>query len=232
MKTEEIASLLVAGMQQSVSGNSDLGWHTGVIQSWDDTSGVNSVLINDNSFTNLRVLSTGAVQPFQVGDVVGIIRVGTQYFILGKVRAPGAGAGERIASSRVNALVTQAGTAGGWVDLTSFGPSVTLYVGSSRRVLVLHSCEIAVSRAGGYQGVQVTGASSIAPETAITDAYLTYNNLDSVSIGQSVTATTLVTAGNGLQQGQNTFTCKYKVDVAAGGTGAQFNNRVLTVIPF
>lgn len=234
MKSGDIAALLVQGMQQQATGTTDLGWHTGIVLSWDEQTGVNSIQINGNVFNNLLVLSMGAVTPFQPGDVVGIIRVRTQYFVLGKTRAPGAGAGERIASSRV-AQLTIVPPGGSMADLAgSFGPSVTLNIGSSRRALVIHSCEIifsgsstALDQSDGYQGVAITGATNRAAETAVTNAFLTGN----LTNGASVTATTLVTAADGLNQGQNTFTCKYRSIVTASMV-VQVNNRVLTVIPF
>jgi hypothetical protein len=235
MKSSDIAALLVQGMQQQGNGNTDIGWHTGVIDAWDDLTGLNTVVINGNEFSNLRVLSTGAVQPFQPGDVAGIMRVGTQYFILGKVRAAGAGAGERIASARVASL-QNAPISASMSDIPgSPGPSVTLYVGSARRILVIHSCEVgivgssanALESAGAYQGVAVSGVSSLPAETAVTSAYLEGNLTNSAS----VSATTLVTAANGLQQGQNTFTCKYRA-FRNGSLVPVVNNRVLTVIPF
>ncbi|TKG58044.1 hypothetical protein, partial [Prauserella endophytica] len=67
MRSSDIAALLVAGMQQQVTGATELGWHTGVVLSWDDLTGLNTVEIKGQAFTNLKVLSTGAVQPFQDG---------------------------------------------------------------------------------------------------------------------------------------------------------------------
>ncbi len=79
----------------------------------------------------------------------------------------------------------------------------------------------------GFQAVQVSGESSLAVETAVTDAYLK----GIVGTAGSAAATTFVTAANGLKQGMNTFTCKYKATVSGAQT-VQVNNRVLTVIPF
>lgn len=234
MKTGDIAALLVQGFQQQATGNTDLGWRTGVIESWDELTGLNSVNIAGSTFDNLRVLSTGAVQPLQPGDVVGIIRTGSQYFILGKVDAPGAGAGERIASDRV-AKQTDVPANGPMADLVgSPGPSVTMFVGSSRRVLVIHSCEIYVNglvdispTAYGHQGVQISGATNVPAESAVTNAFL--GGLTGTS--GSTSATTLVTSVDGLNSGQNTFTCKYRSD-ANGDASISVNNRVLTVVPF
>ncbi|MBK1785141.1 hypothetical protein [Prauserella cavernicola] len=234
MRSTDIAALLADGMQQQVTGTTELGWHTGVVLSWDDLTGLNSVEIKGRVFTNLKVLSTGSVQPFQPDDVVGVLRVGTTYFIFGKIRAPGAGAGERIDSDRVAAslFVPNNDTFG---DLTgSYGPEVTVYIGSQRRALVIHSCEVIISGAVNigqqgqiHQGVAISGATQASPASAITNAYLK----GPAGVAGSASATTFITAENGLQQGLNTFTCKYR-GLADGDQNLQVNNRVLTVMPF
>lgn len=235
MRSDDIAALLVAGMQPSY----DLDYHQGLVLSWDEATGNNSVMVNGSTFTNLLVLSTGAITPFQKGDTLGILRYQSTYFILGKIRAPGAGAGERIASAKVAQLITVP-TGGGYADLAgSFGPEVSLFVGSSRRALVIHSVEIAhtgsvtvdasgaFARASAGQGVQISGATIKAPETAVTSAG--YQGRFGTS--GVFTATSLVTSAQGLNSGTNTFTCKYKA-TADAGVVPNVNNRTLTVIPF
>lgn len=213
------------------TGPEDLAMYTGTVQSWDPTTGVNAIMVNGVILSNLRSLQGGIPVSYTPGDTVMLMRKQTQYFILGKVAAPGGLAGSAVASQRVATLSTVGPQ--GFGDIAgSFGPEVSVYIGSSRRCLVVHSCEIAVSQASGFQGVVVSGASSIAVETGVTDAFLGFNNSgNTYSISQSCTASCLVTAANGLRQGLNTFTCKYKVTTIGGGTGAGFNNRVLTVIP-
>jgi hypothetical protein len=216
------------------NGRPKVQWHKGLVESWDDETGSNSININGASVPDVSVLSTGAVQPFQDGDSVGVILVGSVPFIIGKVREPGSGAAERIVSSRVASLQTVP-LGGAFADLAaSFGPEVTVYIGSARRCLVIHSCEVIVSgipvageEGAVYQAVQVSGESSLAVETAVTDAFF-----KAIAGGAaSVSATTFVTAANGLKQGMNTFTCKYKA-TADGSQTVQVNNRVLSVIPF
>uniref|UniRef100_UPI003F49EF6B hypothetical protein n=1 Tax=Amycolatopsis thermoflava TaxID=84480 RepID=UPI003F49EF6B len=192
-------------------------------------TGLNTVEINGSTFTNLRVLSTGAVQPFQPDDVVMVLRLGTQYFILGKVRAAGAGAAERIASASVDTAGTYGAQSIG--DLPgSPGPSLTMYVGSARRVLVVSSMAVNLSQANAAQHVEVSGASSIEAGTRVRQAYLRNDNTNVV--WATVTQQTLLDASDGLQPGQNTFTCKYQVGTVGTGTGAQIASRTLTVIPF
>ena len=230
-----IAEFLNAALAPAQGNGSDIGFVTATVQSWDEISGTNTlVLAGGVVISNLKSIQPGLGVQLQQGDVVGLKRVGNSYLVEGRIVTPGSGSGNLIRSARVATNVT-AGPFG-FGDLPgSYGPElVNVYIGSSRRCLVIHSCELGVSQAAGVQAIQVSGASSIAVETAITDAFLNFVGGAGLgmSIFQSVTATTLVTAANGLNQGFNTFTAKYKVTVNGGGTGATFNNRVLTVIPF
>jgi hypothetical protein len=230
-----IAEFINAALAPPQGNGSDLGFVTATVQSWDEISGTNTVVLAGGVvISNLKSIQPGIGVQYQPGDVVGLKRVGNSYLVEGRITTPGAGSGNQIRSARVATLVNTGAQAFG--DLPgSFGPQLTnVYIGSSRRCLVIHSAELTVSQSGGFQGIQVTGASSIAVETGITDVYTDWFGGAGLGIvlDQSVTASTLVTAANGLNQGFNTFTAKYKVTLNGTGTGAQFNNRVLTVIPF
>lgn len=236
--SRDMAAMLVPRLEQAAQ-SSNIGWHTGVIQSWDELTGLNTVDVAGTVFNNVLVLSTGAPQAYTPGDVVIVLRLNTQYFVVGKVRQPGYGAGERIASDRVAEHVTNVGAAGvgssyGHIS-GSYGPEVTVYIGSARRALVIHSCEINVwgipevdTRGRLDQAVAISGASDRPPASAVTNAY----HRGIAETDGSVSASTLVTADDGLQQGQNTFTCLYRIDEESLNGGLSVNNRVLTVIPF
>lgn len=212
-------------------GKSKGNWHQGIVESWDEISGSNTIIVNDQEFDDLPVLSTGAVQPYQPGDVVGIEKIGTGWYIVGKVRAVGAGAAERIASAKVSSLVAVP-LGGDYADLSgSVGPSVTLYVGSARRVLIINTCSISIgagtAQAAAFQGVKVAGASAIDPGTAVNDCF--YQGAGGSIL--SVSSTTLLTADDGLNSGLNTFTCQYFAYSLGTITSVQVENRVLTVMP-
>lgn len=226
MTSPSVIADLIGQALTTNTGPEDVAIHTGQIQSWDSQSGVNAVMVNGVILTNLKSIQGGVAVAYTAGDTVMLVRKQTQYFILGKVTAPGGSAGSAIQSQRVASLQTVTATSFG--DLAgSFGPEVSVYIGSSRRCLVIHSCEITISgaaAAGGFQAIQVSGASSIAVETGVTDAYW----VGPIGTDGTFSATCLVTEVNGLRTGLNTFTCKYKKT----GTGTvQVNNRVLTVIP-
>lgn len=231
MSSADIARLIMEGMKPP-EGNNDLGFAQGQIIAWDELSGTNTVRIWNQDYNNLSALQSGIGVLFQPGDKVGLLRFQTTYFVLGKIAAPGAGAASQIRSATNNFQVNQPLQAFG--DLTgSFGPELTnVYIGSSRRCLVLVTAQIAANSTAGAMGFQVSGASSIVA-SADQAAYVSgpSNTLSTIA---GSTAQILLTSANGLNQGFNTFTAKYRiVDAGLGtGTGAIFRSRVITVIPF
>ncbi|WP_329068994.1 hypothetical protein [Amycolatopsis sp. NBC_01480] len=217
---------MAAGLAQP-TGSDDTGLYTGVILTWDESSGVNTVNINGVPMSNLRVIQSGIGLVYQPNDTVIVQRKGTQYFIMGKVAAPGAGASGQIQSQDLTANEDTTSTS--FVDLPTFGPSVTVYVGSSRRVLVLVSATFtslawnASAYTGGRSGVQVSGASSIAPSRTISGLAL------NTGIQATGSRAMMFTATDGLNVGSNTFTMKYRAETA---DGVRIGARNLTVIPF
>lgn len=229
MKSADIAALLVAGMQQQGNGNTDLGWHTGVVTAWDETTGLNSILINGNTFNNLSVLSTSNSIMITAGDTVALMRVQSQYFILGRIQAPGAGAALNWKSAKITTTETTSSTS--YADLATVGPQVSnVYIGSSRRCLVIFSSRIAVNGCGGYADVAVSGASSIAAGTGA--IYVVSDSPNPGAITVTGSNTKLLTAADGLNQGFNTFTMKYQFEAHGGATSVGFLWRTMTVMPF
>lgn len=226
MDAQTIARLMTAGLA-SPQGSDDTGIYTGVILTWDESSGVNTVNINGVAMSNLRTIQSGIGLIYQPGDTVMIQRKGTQYYIQGKVAAPGAGASAQIAAAQIQTQETS--TSATFGDLGTFGPSVTVNIGTSRRALVFVNSMVQVSSSAGYASFEVTGPSAITP-----------NNLRSAAMGSTAvgtifgiqTATVLLTASDGLNAGNNTFSMKYRRDVFGAGTGADFATRRITVIPF
>lgn len=222
-------------------GGADLAHYQGEILSWDESTGLNSVKVNGAAVSNMRVLQSGIGVTYQPGDTVMVEKRMTQWYILGKVAAPGASAGNQIQSQTVAAYETTGSTA--YTDLTTFGPSRTVYVGSSRRCLVMVSAYIQASGTiatnGGYIGgvasAAVSGASSIGHGRAYASfrlqALVQYAGpIYGAGGGSSVAGLQLFTAADGLNQGNNTFTVQYKSDQSSPACG--FEQRTLTVIPF
>lgn len=229
----EIAQLLTEGTQ-GPNGGEDIALHTGVIKSWDESSGVNVVNVNGKDLTNLKTINAGIGVQYRPGDSVVIIRKQTQYFILGKVAAPGGNNANLIKSAVVNSRQSTGSVNFG--DLASVGPQVTLSIGSSRRALVFANSgvETPTSVTGSYTGgwftLAVSGASTIGPSGAATPFYAggfvswQYDGI------QTCSQTWLVTAADGLNVGANTFTLKYAA--ATASINAFFSGRALAVIPF
>ncbi|MEU0467218.1 hypothetical protein ABZ215_24725 [Amycolatopsis sp. NPDC006131] len=239
MRAEEIAALMVAGFQQQTTGNTDIGYHTGVIESWDTLTGLNTVDINGVTFTNLKVLSTGAGIVLSPGDTVVIMRFQTQYFILGRVSAPGAGAALGVRQDFVEPQIDI--TSGTFV--ASGGPTCTdVYVSSSRRVLVFLTAQIAAANCYGYASVQVSGASNIAAgvgdNAPASGGGFDLGNASSTGIvylGATATTVQLFDQTMGLNEGLNTFTVLYQRATVTGYTPASpaaFRRRRLVVMPF
>jgi hypothetical protein len=240
VKAGDIAALMTAGFAQP-TGSEDAAFHTGQIVTWDELSGVNTVLVNGVVLSNLKVIQSGIGLSYGAGDVVVIMRKQTQYFIMGKVSSPGAGAANQIQSQTIATYQTTGST--GYANLATFGPEVTINVGSSRRCLVLISAFIdasgTISTNGGFIGgtasVITSGASAIGHDQAYArsrfQALVPYAGpVYGAGAGLSASGARLFTASDGLNSGSNTFTVQYKSDQSSPACG--FQQRTLTVIPF
>lgn len=62
-----------------------LDFHTGQVIAWDSDNDTNTILVLGTLMENLPVLTSAGITSFQEGVSVGILRVRTQYFILGRV---------------------------------------------------------------------------------------------------------------------------------------------------
>lgn len=228
-----LLAALIAEAGRGPSGSEDLSDYTGQIVSWDESSGTNVVRVNGTEIPNMRVIQSGIGLSYQNGDVVNILRRGTQWFILGKVGAPGAGAAGQIASNDVD--VDDGTTSTSFTDLGAFGPSVSAYISSRRRALVILSVNIAIISdpvssgftPGGTASVFVSGASSI-PDSLRVESQV----VASVRSGlrASFSRAALLDASDGLNSGFNTFTVKYLA--TRSDRECRFDHRNLTVIPF
>ena len=108
-----------------------------------------------------------------------------------------------------------------FTDLATFGPSVTVDTGPY--ALVLTHCQAGNSGAGSaYAGVDVTGASSIAPALN-----RSINIIGAAGATVGAGTAVLHIGGLALTPGSNTFTMKYRV---SSGTGT-FADRRIIVMP-
>ncbi|WP_033288245.1 hypothetical protein [Amycolatopsis jejuensis] len=232
MRSEDIAQDILV---PKPSGERDIGLRVGVVLSWDTLTGENVVEIEGEAFPNLRAVQGGIGIRYTQGDVVVVMKKQTTFFILGRVAAPGGAAGSAVQYDRLGAGgAGLPSTGGAWQYFSDNRASVTTYIGSSCAALVLWSVDVAVNQSQGEIGWEITGASSVLPG-AFTGMSIQLKESGALTPSPTVSATVsghyVMSFGAGLRQGLNTFTMMYRVAVTGAGTGADFGNRTLTVIP-
>lgn len=228
MQAAEIASLITQGLR-GPTGSEDLALHTGVVLAWDESSGTNSVLVNNAEIDNMKTVQPGIGLQYNQGDVVMVVRKQTQYFVLGKIASPGGNNANQIQGQYIAASESTTNTSK--TSLTTFGPQVNVRIGSSGRALVmvgayLQSAGVAnAGYSGGAVYVDITDSSTkINAVQAIKNMYA---QSSASGFSETVSAVQLVT---GLNPGNTVFTCYYSAGPAPGTT--TFASRTLTVIPF
>jgi hypothetical protein len=228
MQADNLADLFTFAGKFGGAGKPDaqgpLGFHQGQVMSWDSVTGRNVISMLGTTVNDVPVLTTADSIMLNAGDTVGLLRFKSTYFLLGRIAPPGAGAALGIRSATVTARETT--TSFQYTDLATIGPTISdVYIGSSRRCLVFMAVSM-TNGAGAIAGanVQVTGASQIEPESTA-DAYVGAE----VQVGTSASSFVLLTKGDGLNEGLNTFTMKYYS--TEGATGF-FEDRKIAVFPF
>lgn len=202
----------------------NLGMRQGTVRSWDSSTGTNTVEVGGTVLEDLPVLASTGTVLLAEGDVVGLLRYKSTYFVLGRIGVPGEGA----LAIRADSVAAEEGTkSDSWTDLATVGPTLfDVYIGSTRRCLVYVSAETSWADGGGCAAsFHVSGESDIAPE-GVQSAYAGGKSAGSISAA----AFMVLTAGDGLHEGLNNFRMKFKRYVAEGT--ATFRNRRIVVQPF
>lgn len=220
--------------QQPTAG---VSYRQGIIRAWDPTTAANTVEVAGALIDDLPILNTNEALLLQPGDVVGILASGASWAILGRLTVPGTAA----ASSALSAIDTITGeqltqhstNSTSWVTLTG-GPTVTVNVRPSGRVLLLFSAQIgwanpAPGAVNGDAGIAISGANS-RPLTGTTPTDLRIRA--HLEIGGATTSTGIFGVGSqkmltGLNPGDTTFTMRFK---SSFGQTIDFDNRVITAI--
>ena len=118
-------------------------------------------------------------------------------------------------------LTSQTTTSTSFTNLATIGPTITVETGPM--ALLFSHCQLSNSGVGqSYAGVEVSGASSIAPAL---NRSINIDNAAGVVIGAGTSV--IYEGGIVLTPGSNTFTMKYRV---SSGTGT-FADRRLFVVP-
>ena len=158
----EIASLITQGIRPP-SGTQDVSFHTGVIKTWDPTSGVNSVEVNGVILSNLDSQQNGMGVSYLPGDVVTVRRVQTKYTIEGRASAPNGLTGSSpvalTGSSSPQNLVGL--TQNTWLPLPAT-PTVQVRIGNAALVMFGVS-RITLENAYVGIGLRMTGPANAGP---------------------------------------------------------------------
>lgn len=72
----------------TTAGESPTSFHQGRIVSWDNETGANVVSVGGSLLTNVPILNTGEAIALKDGDVIGLTKWRTQWFIIGRITVP------------------------------------------------------------------------------------------------------------------------------------------------
>lgn len=210
-----------------------IDFHQGQVLTWNPSDNTSTVRVLGTVLNDLPVLSSGAVL-LGVGDSVGILKIKSQYFILGRVSTVQQGLRPRSARLDPTTFTVSGAT------YTGSAPVLTdVYIGPSRSCIMWLGATISLHGANGtgltrsgFASVEITGNSGIPAST-----FESFGSVPSLTVGPGTNATTYssgvvpVTAVDGLYEGLHTFTMKYRNASPDPGTSATFLNASLTVLP-
>lgn len=91
-RTDELVQFLsvtgsLASAGRNGSSDSEISFHQGKILSWNGSGGTNKIEVAGTALDNLPVLVSAGIVALREGDVVGVLRYKTSYFVLGRVVA-------------------------------------------------------------------------------------------------------------------------------------------------
>jgi hypothetical protein len=215
-----------------------LTFRQGVIVTYSQTDGSNTVQVGGSVMSNLPILNTSEALLMTPGAVVGLLSVGTAsktMFILGRITIPGTpDALTALSAFRTitgTVAAAQGTTSTSYTDLTTAGPTVQVTVPNSGRVLMILSARIGWSdsdpSSGGAMSAALSGANTVA---AGGDKVL--SSFLSTATGGAQNAffrSSVVHVYEGLTPGLTTWTAKYQTLDA--GEAADFEDRTIVLIP-
>lgn len=212
----------------------DSAFAQGFVIAWDAIAGTNSVRVRGQVCTDLLVAigsETGLVRP---GDSVLVARLNNTYAVLARIEAPNVT--QRafgVESQRVTGPGSAVSTASTTFVTLSGGPSVSVYIGSSRRCRVELSSYMNGHDAIAYAGFKVEGASTISPINRWSVAVGAASSGGIVpDVWANSTRAINLSAADGLNEGTNIFTMMYQCVGNPVGGLAQFSDREISVQPF
>lgn len=243
MDGRELAALISAGMR-SPSGPEDTAFYTGKVITWDNLSGVNTVMVNDVVLSNLSAMQMGIGLSYGAGDVVLVMRKQSQYFIVSKIGVPGStksttGSAPLYTAANGGALT---GATGGWRDLDSGAinsPVLTARIGGNALV-AFGAAYVSTNNSSVEMSVEISGDSTWVAGSFLGQSLHTGNN-NGANFGPTVLSApskivgfyrgTRLASGS-FDPGTITFAIKYRLGLFNNGTGATVNQPWMCVIPF
>lgn len=235
MTTPSSASLFSA---RPKGGSFDVRYRQGVIVEWNPATLENIIEVSGEPLVNLPVLGVAEAASYVPGITVGLHLMdpgegrAQTWAIVGRFVVPGtqdvtdalSALGSRIQSDTV--LTSEAASGGGaFQDLATVGPTVTVTVGASGKLLVIMSCvtgDDATGQNGGYMSFELSGANTLGASSQRSANIIVLVTPDGDSVRATVTGQALLT---GLNPGITVVQAKYTWGTAAG---AVFSERVLT----
>jgi len=226
----------------------DMRYRQGVIVSFDPNTLSNTVDVGGSILTDLPILGVGEATLLAAGSIVGIttirsLRGTATWAIIGRMVVPGTADAQNAISLLSSWIVTAAvetqetTSTNSYVDLTTPGPSVTVNIRQTGRILLVLTCQIQwidsdpADGRGGEVTVEMSGANTMSTATAEGPIRLTnYNGVNagtSMSLQGTYTQAVVV---EGLNAGVTTITMKYKARPAGEAAGVDFGRRSITVI--
>lgn len=167
-----------------------------------------------------------------VNDVIWVFSLGNDLLVFDRVGAFGPSVIDTVAAGTVAAAQSRTSTSYG--DLSTVGPSVTVSVSPSGRVLVQVSAWVEAlvdgsSAVGGAMGIGATGANTLS--AADDEALVVFLDIVcAVAVGGNTSiGASQVSLITGLNPGVTTFTAKYRALVS--GETVSFYNRRLWALP-
>lgn len=217
----------------------------GTVVSWDQETAENQVLIGGTLFENLPVLNTSEAALLVEGDVVTVLTLDNSWAVLGRLTIPASSE----AVSALSALRTQSANVAAIDTITSAtfvpapvtpGPSVTIVVGPSGRLLVFVSALMYSTSSntagnsyqeGGLMSFALSGANTLAAASdRALRQYSTVNITSSASNFTGAVGATRVILLEGLNPGSTTVEAQYSRETASTTVSANFYDRNITVM--
>ena len=245
MRAEDLAPLLTSGpgAADTIRGGQ------GVVVEWESLTAENVIRFRGTDLVNLPILATSTeVMLIKPGDPVFLHIVGSgataTIYVVGRITQPGTPQAASFFELFGFQTATET-TQGDALSLFSSmgdlqppanpGPSVTVNVGQTRRVLVLVQAEIVSTRGsqgfgGGNVGIQLSGANTAAASDQIGLMWAKWQEFTGAAFESwACTGSHFYT---GLNPGSTTFTMKYGKSASDADLDTVVKNRSIMALPY